>query len=251
MDLLDNPLDVIPRRASWRTYDGEPLSADLAARLSALLAEPPDAPFGSRVRLDLLADFDAKARGVDKLGTYGVIKGARSYLVGRVQKGPAAMVDFGFAFEWAVLQATALDLGTCWLGGTLKRSAFGQAVGAEADELIPAVSPVGRAVTRRRALEKVMRFGAGSARRKDPAASTSTSSARPATASSGTWTCSASTWASPPATSSSRPRPSACPAPGATIRPPASICPPAPSMCSPGASDPEARPAPCRVAPRG
>lgn len=170
MELIENPLELIPRRASWRTYDGEPLEAGLAERLAGLLAEPPRAPFGSRVRLHLLADFDAKARGVTKLGTYGMIKGARSYLVGRVQKGPQVMVDYGFSFEWAILQATALGLGTCWLGGTLKRSAFGQAVGAEDDELIPAVSPVGRAKPKRRALDRVMRWGAGSARRKDPAA---------------------------------------------------------------------------------
>jgi nitroreductase len=170
MELIANPLEVIPRRASWRTYDGEPLADEPAQRLSALLADPPEPPFGSRVRLHLLADFDAEARGVSKLGTYGVIKGARSYLVGRVQQGPQAMVDYGFTFEWAILQATALGLGTCWLGGTLKRSAFGRAVGAEADELIPAVSPVGRARSKRRALDRVMRWGAGSARRKDPAA---------------------------------------------------------------------------------
>ena len=170
MELIANPLEVIPRRASWRTYDGEPLADEQARRLSELLAEPPSPPFGSRVRLHLLADFDAEARGVSKLGTYGIIKGARSYLVGRVRKGPQAMVDYGFAFEWAILQATALGLGTCWLGGTLKRSAFGRAVGAGEDELIPAVSPVGRPKTKRRVLDRVMRWGAGSARRKDPAA---------------------------------------------------------------------------------
>ena len=170
MELIENPLEVIPRRASWRTYDGEPLIDDVTERLSGLLAEPPKAPFGSRVRLHLLADFDAKKRGVTKLGTYGIIKGARSYLVGRVRKGPQAMVDYGFCFEWAILQATALGLGTCWLGGTLKRSAFGQAVEAEDDELIPAVSPVGRTMPKRRTLDRVMRWGAGSARRKDPAA---------------------------------------------------------------------------------
>ncbi len=169
MELIEDPLEVIPRRASWRTYDGQPLAADVADRLAGMLAAPPEAPFGSRVRLHLLADFDAKKRGVTKLGTYGIIKGARSYLVGRVRKGPQAMVDYGFCFEWAILQATALGAGTCWLGGTLKRSAFGQAVGAEDDELIPAVSPVGRAVPKRRTLDKVMRWGAGSARRKDPA----------------------------------------------------------------------------------
>lgn len=160
---------VIAERASWRTYDGQPLAEDLAGKLRARLTAPPAAPFGSSVVLDLLTDFDAQQRGVGKLGTYGIIKGARNYLVGRVVRGPRAMEDFGYLFEWAILQATALGLGSCWLGGTLKRGAFGRAVGAGPDQIIPAVSPVGQAVARRRALDRIMRWGAGSAMRKDPA----------------------------------------------------------------------------------
>ena len=40
--------------------------------------------------------------------------------------------DFGYVFEWLILRATDLGLATCWLGGTFKRGAFGQAVGAAA-----------------------------------------------------------------------------------------------------------------------
>jgi hypothetical protein len=163
-----DPLVIIPQRASWRTYDGSVLADEPAEKLRASLADLPPTPFGNRVTVDLLTDFDAKSRGVEKLGTYGMIRGARNYLVGRVAEADRAFEDFGFAFEWSILQATHLGLGTCWLGGTLKRGAFAKAVGAERSDIIPAVSPVGKAKPKRRMVDRVVRWSAGSARRKDP-----------------------------------------------------------------------------------
>ena len=164
-----DPLVIIPQRASWRTYDGSVLASEQAEGLRARLADLPPAPFGNRVGVDLLTDFDAKSRGVDKLGTYGMIRGARNFLVGRVADGDRALEDFGFIFEWTILQATQLGLGTCWLGGTLKRGTFAKAVGADRAEIIPAVSPVGKAKPKRRMVDRLVRWGAGSTRRKDPA----------------------------------------------------------------------------------
>ncbi len=166
MELPRPVVEIIESRSSWRTYDGQPLADDVEQKLRAFLAEPPSGPFGVPVKLDLLADFDAHEQGVKKLGTYGMIKGARSYIVGRVGRAERAMEDFGYVFEWAILAATGLGLGTCWLGGTFRRGAFGRVVGATSEELIPAVTPVGAALTKRRTLDRITRWGAGSARRK-------------------------------------------------------------------------------------
>jgi hypothetical protein len=68
----------------------------------------------------------------------------------------------GYAFEWAILQATDLGLQTCWLGGTLKREAFARAARASAGEIVPVVSPVGLAAERRSLVDRTFRLLAGS-----------------------------------------------------------------------------------------
>ena len=45
--------------------------------------------------------------------------------------------------EYIILEATGLGLGTCWLGGTFKRSTFAERISASEDEVIPAVTSVG------------------------------------------------------------------------------------------------------------
>lgn len=101
-----------------------------------------------------------------RLGTYGMIRGARTFLAGAVRASDRALEDFGYLLELLILKATDLGLGTCWLGGTFDRSAFARAIGLRKDELLPAVTPVGLSAERRDLLEQVIRFGAGSARRR-------------------------------------------------------------------------------------
>ncbi len=47
--------------------------------------------------------------------------------------------------EQAILEATALGLGTCWLGGNFTQSSFAKRINKAADEIVPAVSSVGYA----------------------------------------------------------------------------------------------------------
>jgi hypothetical protein len=47
--------------------------------------------------------------------------------------------------EQAILEATALGLGTCWLGGSFTQSSFGNRINNGSDEIVPAVSSVGYA----------------------------------------------------------------------------------------------------------
>lgn len=164
------PSEIIRTRASWRTYRPDPIPGPVRARLEDALASPPPTPFGATPGVFLVDAPDLQERGV-KLGTYGVIQGAVSYLVGTLgapARSPEARAwqDFGFAFEWALLVATDLDLQTCWLGGTLSRDAFGAAVKAGPDDLIPAASPVGLARERRSLTDRTMRFFAKSTERK-------------------------------------------------------------------------------------
>jgi len=96
------------------------------------------------------------------LGTYGVIKNAQIFLVGRIQNGHMALEDYGYCKEKLILQATKLGLGTCWLGGTFQISRFAQAIGLQEGELLPTVSPVGYPAQQKSFTERMMRWGAGS-----------------------------------------------------------------------------------------
>jgi hypothetical protein len=45
--------------------------------------------------------------------------------------------------ERAILFATDMEVGTCWLGGSFTRSSFARKISATANELVPAVASVG------------------------------------------------------------------------------------------------------------
>jgi nitroreductase len=158
-------VELVEARRSFRSYDGNPLAREARSRLEAHLEGPLAGPFGTTVRLALLdeAQPDAQPR---KLGTYGVIRRAPCFLVGAVREGPMALEDFGFVFERAILFATGLGLGTCWLGGTLRRDRFGEEIGVDAEEIVPAVSPVGYATERRSVVDSVFRWVAASKKRR-------------------------------------------------------------------------------------
>jgi Putative TM nitroreductase len=53
------------------------------------------------------------------------------------------MEDYGYSLEQAVLAATDLGLGTCWLGGSFTKSSFARKIGATRGEVVPAVVAVG------------------------------------------------------------------------------------------------------------
>ena len=100
MKPFDRPIpEIIRARSSLRTYKPDPIPDESRSGLEEALAAPPPGPFGGRVALHLLTAFDAAAQGAGKLGTYGMIRGARNYLVGVVEDGPRAMEDFGYVFE--------------------------------------------------------------------------------------------------------------------------------------------------------
>lgn len=122
-------------------------------------------PFGTDPRFRLIEPENYGELGSGRIGTYGIIRNAPAFVIGSTSPAPFAFVDFGYAFEWLVLAATANDLGTCWLGGTFDRSGL-MASGTLLDgDIIPAVSPIGEPAERRSLVDAAMRTLAGSKRR--------------------------------------------------------------------------------------
>jgi len=159
-------VELISMRTSRRAYQKRPIEREKADQLSEFLAQHDRGVFSSKMRFHLVAAEQADGDELKKLGTYGFIKNAPGFIVGGVEPGQFDLEDYGFAMERAILKATDLDLGTCWLGGTFQRSSFTRRVSATELEKVPAVAAVGHATPRRGTFDKIVRFGAGSKRRK-------------------------------------------------------------------------------------
>ncbi|MFZ4437388.1 MAG: nitroreductase family protein [Syntrophales bacterium] len=159
-------IETIKARKSCRTYSDKPIEPERLAELRQFLASKQEAPFGGKVRFFLLDFNELEIGELKNLTTYGVIKGARQFIAGAVQKQPQAMEDFGYCMEKNILKATSMGLGTCWLGGTFKRSGFAGKISLGDDELLPVVSPVGYAGGKRSVVDKIFRFVASSDKRK-------------------------------------------------------------------------------------
>jgi len=149
---MQDAMKQMQARTSVRTFDPRPLTPEHTAAMEAFLAEHTENPFGARVRFALLQRADIEG----PLGTYGMLRGMQAYFAGCVQKGDMDIEGFGYAFEHAVLFATSLGIGTCWLGGSFKRSTFEQILKPQDGEKLPAVSPLGYAAAKQSLVERMM-----------------------------------------------------------------------------------------------
>lgn len=159
MFLEQSVIELIQKRTSVRTYEPKPVEPQKLEQLKGFFGNACENPFGAKVRFSIVEG------GSGKLGTYGFIRGAKTFFAGCVKKGGRDMEGFGYAFEQAVLFATALGLGTCWLGGTFKRASF-MTIMKPDNEYMPAISPVGYAAMKKTLTEKMVAAGAGAKKRK-------------------------------------------------------------------------------------
>ncbi len=158
--------EIINNRTSVRTYKAEEISKELKDKLVTYISNV-QGPFGEKVYYKIIDKSNTGNVTGEKIGTYGVIKGASAYIVGKVEKGKMDLEQFGYTLEKIILYATSLNLGTCWLGGTFKRSSFENIIDIKDDEILPAVTPIGYIEKKKRLLDSVMRLGARSNNRKE------------------------------------------------------------------------------------
>lgn len=157
-------MDVMRARHSVRTYQPFPLRE----KDKKILIESMETVSGDGQRL---AWFEQPPGDilVERLGTYGVIKGANTFLVGVLPKGGKedkdTAVNFGWRFEQVILKATELGLGTCWLGGTFNPRTFARDINLQSDEQIVMVSPVGFAIDSKHFIDEVFTQAADSSSR--------------------------------------------------------------------------------------
>jgi nitroreductase len=157
---------LIKKRRSARTYINKDFDAGLLEKINAILQSHAAGPFGNDIRFSLIKKDFAKENHKVKIGTYGFISGACYFIAGEVKNLEHANEDYGYLLETIILHLTALDLGTCWLGGTFSRSDFSEILKSDSGTVIPAITPVGYPADHATVRESIIRWGAGSDRRK-------------------------------------------------------------------------------------
>jgi nitroreductase len=130
--------EIIKIRKSCRTYSNVPIEEQKRAAIEKFAAELSTEDFRF-----VVIDKDGPSSGGEKIGTYGVIKGATAFVTGIMKSDYKTMENFGYAFEKIVLYLTDLGLGTCWLGASFERKKLSSRLHIADSEIVPIVTPAG------------------------------------------------------------------------------------------------------------
>ena len=158
-------IDLVKERKSTRTFDRRGLKDDDFQKLSAYLDEI-NKEVIIQARFKIVSNLGTGKEESKKLGTYGFINGANSYIIGIMDKSHNDAFGFGYVFEKIILFATDMGIQTCWLGGTFSKENFTQIAGLNENEFIPIISPLGYKKDKPRVFETAMRATIGADKRK-------------------------------------------------------------------------------------
>lgn len=132
-----NLIEAIDIRCSRRKYLRTPISAENVSRLQQSIDRYNQE---AGLRFQLILNNGEAFKGFKK--SYGLLTGVENYLalVGS-QKDPNIHEKTGRYGEMLVLEATAMGLGTCWIGGAYEKESCVCDVGKEEDFIC--VIPIG------------------------------------------------------------------------------------------------------------
>jgi hypothetical protein len=165
MEFQKSVIELIKMRTSSRSFDQKDIDSIILKKLKDYITKINEET-KLRVRFIFIQSNDNDGGKVKKLGTYGIISGANSFIIGILDKEEKDSLEFGYLFEKIVLFATDLGLQTCWLGGTFNKGNFEQNMNLLDNEFIPIVSPVGTKKEKPRVFESAMRAVIGANKRK-------------------------------------------------------------------------------------
>ena len=158
--------DAILNRVSTRTYQKGFLTKTETAQIQLIVDEYKEfkGPFGNSFDFTFTTN-EKKLLGGKKISTFGLIKNVPAFVGGISEGTLESLVDFGYVFEYMILEFTKIGLDTCWLGGTFKRKDYHK--GLRNNEIIPAITPVGHKANNRSIIDKIFRTVAQSQNRLD------------------------------------------------------------------------------------
>ncbi len=156
---------AIKKRRSRRHFDPHrPIEPDTLAKLDTLCNQFTPFP-NTRSRL-VTKSVDNVFKGI--IGRYGKIKGAPAFIafIGDMNS-QFVQEEVGYMGEGIILEATALGLNTCWVGGFFRPESVASLVEIGSKERILAVTPVGYA-RKFESLEELLMTGFGRTHKRLP-----------------------------------------------------------------------------------
>ena len=156
--------EIIKERTSVRTYEECEIDEDKIVKIEEYINNL-KGPFNEKVRFKLINSKEP-LKG-EKIGTYGIIKGANNFISVAYENGEMALEEVGYEMEKVILYITSLGLGTCWIGGTFNKGEFSKSMELKEDEVLPIVTPFGKSGENKRFIEKTMKFLTKSKKRKE------------------------------------------------------------------------------------
>lgn len=154
MDINFPMEEAVKKRYSVRNYIEQEVEPEKRMDISSFI-ESLDNPFGKKVNFHYLDNNGMENQ--EKLGTYGVIIGAKQYIGTTIKLEPRALEAVGYEVEAVMLYLAHIGIGTCWLGGTFDRQGFAQAMNIAEDEMFPIITPYGYPATNKHTKEIAMR----------------------------------------------------------------------------------------------
>lgn len=165
MEFKKSVFKLIKSRKSERTFEYREMSKEELDEIIHYINSI-KGPFKGSVRIELIVDKKGIDMSDDKLGTYGIIKDAKYYLACVIKRDEDSLYQLGYVLEKAVLYLWNMGLGTCWMGGTFKRSKFAEQASVKEGEYLPIVIPFGYPKQKRSITDKIVRLAAKSEKRK-------------------------------------------------------------------------------------
>lgn len=156
-------IETIEKRQSVRTYKKDKLSIEDREKIMQYMDNLTN-PFENNVKMHIV-DKDIDING-EKLGTYGIIKGASTFIGVSIPNTKLSPLAAGYEFENLILYATNMGLGTVWMAATFNRHNFSKAMNVNPEYLFVAISPLGYPAEKRSIKESIMRSTMKSSSRK-------------------------------------------------------------------------------------
>lgn len=157
--------ELIIKRYSCRSYIDSALSETDINGIKKIISLNQTGPFESEIRFVLTAAVAGDSSALKDLGTYGFIKNPAAFIIGAAKNSGMYLEDYGYIMEKILLDATAMNLGTCWLGGSFKKSSFAARIGLGEDESVPAVAALGYIAEKKSVMGSLLKRDAGSKKR--------------------------------------------------------------------------------------
>lgn len=159
---------VIKTRRSRRQFDAlQPVPEQVLKDLKRVCDD--FRAFPSTRAVLITENADEVFKGV--IGGYGKVKDAPAAIVFIGDMNDAHVQEkTGYMGEGIILEATALELATCWVGGFFKPEVVSSLIKIDKNERVMAVTPAGYAVNRETLEEKVL-TGFGNTHKRKPLSS--------------------------------------------------------------------------------